>query len=236
MILVIIRTLILFTVTFIFLRIMGKRQIGQLQPYELVIIIMISELAAIPMENTSIPLLGGLIPIFVLFVVQVTLAYISLKSEKIRGIICGKPSILVENSKINEEELSRLRYNLSDLLEQLRSKNAPNIADVEYAVLETGGQLSVIFKSQKRPVTPEDLSITTKYEGLPTTIIIDGHVNEDNLKKINLSLAWLQGELSKFGINNVKDVFFASLDTEGKLFYQLKTSTGERFKGVLANP
>lgn len=235
MILIVLRTLILFIVTVIFLRLMGKRQIAQLQPYELVIIIMISELAAIPMEDTSIPLLAGLIPIFVLFVAQVTLAFISLKSVKSREIICGKPSILVENSQIVEEELRRIRYNLNDLLEQMRAKNAPNIADVEYAILETSGDLSVIFKSQKRPVTPEDLNIPTNYEGLPINLIIDGYVNEKNLSRINLSVDWLQTELSKFGINNVQDVLFASLDTEGRLYYQLK-SAAKKGKGVAANP
>ncbi len=144
MILGIIRTLILFVMVVIGLRLMGKRQIGQLQPYELVIVIMLSALAAIPMENTGVPLFSGLFPIFTLIVAQVALSYISLKSERARGIICGTPSVLIENGKILEKELSRLRYNINDLLEQLRSKNTPNITDVEFAILESSGQLSVI--------------------------------------------------------------------------------------------
>ncbi len=222
MLLVILRTLILFTLVVVFLRIMGKRQVGQLQPYELAIIIMISELAAIPMENTSIPLLGGIIPIFVLFTAQVALAYISLKSEKARGVICGTPSVLVENSKIVEEEMRRQRYNINDLLEQLRSKNVANLSDVEYAILETSGQLSVILKSQRRPVTAEDLNLPTNYEGLPTTLIIDGYIFRENLKKVNLSVEWLQIELNKFGIKNLKDVLFCYIDTQGRLYYQEK--------------
>lgn len=224
MTLIVLRTFILFTVTLIFLRIMGKRQIGQLQPYELVIIIMISELAAIPMENTGIPLLRGIIPIFVLFTAQVALAYISLKSERARGMICGKPSVLIENSKIVESELRRIRYNINDLLEQLRSKNVANISDVEFAILETSGQLSIILKSQKRPVVPEDLNLATQYEGLPTTLVVDGQINDENLQKVNLNIDWLRTELNKFGINNIKDVLFASLDTRGNLYYQLKSS------------
>lgn len=232
MLLVIIRTLILFTVVVVFLRIMGKRQIGQLQPYELAIIIMISELAAIPMENTSIPILGGLIPIFVLFTAQVTLAYVSLKSEKARGVICGTPSVLIENSRIVEEEMRRQRYNINDLLEQLRSKNVANLSDVEYAILETSGQLSVILKSQKRPVVAEDLNLPTNYEGLPTTLIIDGFIFHENLKKINLSVDWLQTELSKFGIDNLKDVIFSYIDTQGRLYYQEKADAKKTTKGV----
>jgi uncharacterized membrane protein YcaP (DUF421 family) len=224
MLIVIIRTLILYAVTVLLLRVMGKRQIGQLQPYELVVIIMISELAAIPMQNTGIPLLSGLVPIFILVAAQVTLSYISLKSERARGVICGTPSIVIENSRIVEDELRRLRLNLNDLLEQLRLKNVADISDVEYAILETGGQLSVILKSEKRPVEPQDLNISPEYEGLPTTLIIDGHVIKENLKKVDLDMNWLQSELSKAGVNNVKDVFFASLDTHKQLYYQLKSS------------
>lgn len=223
MILGIIRTLILFLVVVVGLRLMGKRQIGQLQPYELVIVIMLSALAAIPMENTGIPLVSGLFPIFTLLLAQVTLSYISLKSERARGIICGTPSVLIENGKIVEKELSRLRYNINDLLEQLRSKNIPNVSDVEFAILETSGQLSVIPKSQKRPLVPADMNLPTTYEGLPLTLIIDGYVFRQNLSKVNLNMEWLELELQKFGVKNVNDVLFASLDTEGKLFYQVRS-------------
>ncbi|HOV79063.1 MAG TPA: DUF421 domain-containing protein [Bacillota bacterium] len=223
MVLGIIRTLILFALVVVGLRLMGKRQVGQLQPYELVIVIMLSALAAIPMENTGVPLFSGLLPIFTLLVAQVALSYISLKSERARGIICGAPSVLIENGKIVEKELSRLRYNINDLLEQLRAKNMPNIADVEFAILETSGELSVIPKSQKRPVVPADMNLPTGYEGLPVTLIIDGYVFHKNLAKINLDAQWLASELKKFGVNSFKEVLFASLDTEGKLFYQVKS-------------
>lgn len=224
MLLVILRTVILFTVVVVFLRIMGKRQIGQLQPYELAIVILISELAAIPMENTSIPILGGLIPIFVLFTAQGLLAYVSLKSEKARGVICGTPSVLIENSRLVEAEMRRQRYNINDLLEQLRSKNVANLSDVEYAILETSGELSVILKSQKRPLTPEDLNLPTSYEGLPTTLIIDGLIFHNNLKRINLSVEWLKTELSRFGIDDLNNVLFSYIDTQGNLYCQEKDS------------
>lgn len=224
MILVIIRTLILFGTTVVFLRIMGKRQIGQLQPYELVVIIMISELAAIPMENTGIPILNGLIPIFILFTSEVTLSFIALKSERARGIICGKPSILIEKSQIMEQELRKLRYNINDLLEQLRQKDVTNIADVEYAILETSGQLSVILKSDKRAVQPRDLNIAPAAEGLPSTLIIDGHVIHRNLTVVNKDISWLETELSKSGVKSFKDILFATLDSQGQLFYQTKSS------------
>lgn len=224
MILIIIRTLVLFAATVIFLRIMGKRQIGQLQPYELVVIIMIAELAAIPMQNTSIPLINGIIPIFILFASEVTLSFISLKSERARGIICGKPSILIANSKIMEGEMRRLRMNINDLMEQLRLQGVNNIADAEFAILETSGQLSVILKSQNRPLQPKDLNIPTQYEGLPTILIMDGHIIHENLGIINRDLDWLQKELKNAGVDS-QNVFFATLDSQGEFYCQPKSSS-----------
>ena len=223
MLIVLVRTLILYVFVVIAMRIMGKRQIGQLQPFELVVTLMLSELAAIPMESPGIPLINGITPILTLIAAQVILSYISLKSDRARGFICGTPSVLIENGKIVESELKRLRYNLSDLMEQLRAKDVPNISDVEYAILETSGQLSVIEKAQKRPVIPEDLNLHPKYEGLPYTLIMDGHVIHRNLAKLKLNIEWLYHELDYLGITSPKDVFFACLDTKGKLFCQLKS-------------
>ncbi len=225
MILNLIRTLVLFLVVIVAIRIMGKRQVGKLQPYELVIIVLIAELASIPMENIGIPLLSGVIPILTLLFIEVAISYFSLKSERMRGLVCGTPSVLIQNGKIIEEEMSRLRYNINDLLEQLRTKNFPNVVDIEFAIMETSGEISVIPKSQKRPLNPADLNIPTKYEGIPMTLIIDGYVFEKNLSKVNLTKDWLKGELGKFGIQDVKQVLLASLDTEGNLFYQLKSRT-----------
>jgi len=220
---VLIRTLILFLIVVIVMRVMGKRQIGQLQPFELAVAIMISELAAVPMQDTGIPLINGIIPILTLLAAQLVMSFISLKSVRARAIICGKPNILIENGKINEKNLRKEMYTLNDLLEQLRIEGSPNIADVEFAILETNGQLSIIPKSQKRPLSPEDLNLSTKYEGLPLDVIVDGNINYKNLKKAHLDQSWLQTELSKLGIDNVKDVLFASLDTDGNLYYQKKS-------------
>lgn len=223
---VFIRTLILYGIVVVVMRVMGKRQIGQLQPFELVVAIMISELAAVPMQNTGIPLINGIIPILTLLIAQIVMSFISLKSTKARALICGKPSILIENGKIKESELQNEMYTLNDLLEQLRSKNISNIADVEFAVLETNGQLSILPKSQKRPLNPEDLNIPTKYEGIPLDLIIDGDISYKNLKKANLNETWLREQLMNFGIENPKQVLFASLDPNGNLYYQRKLEDG----------
>ena len=223
MLIVLVRTLILYGLVVIAVRVMGKHQIGQLQPFELVVTIMLSELAAIPMQNTGIPLINGITPILTLLVAQVALSYISLKSDRARAVICGRPSVLIENGKIMEPELERLRYNLSDLMEQLRAKNIRNISDVEFAILETSGQLSVIPKSQKRPVIPEDINVPSKYEGLPLTVIMDGHIIHHNLKKMNLDIPWLKLQLKNLGVDSPDQVLFANLDTDGKLYCQRKS-------------
>lgn len=230
MLIVLVRTLILYGFVVVAMRIMGKRQIGQLQPFELVLMLMLSELAAIPMQNTGIPLINGLTPIVTLLVAQVTISYITLKSERARALICGRPSVLIENGHILEPELERLRYNLSDLMEQLRAKNIRNVSDVEFAILETSGQLSVIPKSQKRSVMPEDMNMPTKYEGLPLTVIMDGHIIHHNLKKMNLDIPWLRQQLKQSGVESPEQVLFANLDTDGKLYYQKKHENPGGFK------
>lgn len=222
MIISFVRTIILFLIVMTVMRIMGKRQIGELQPFELVIAIMISELAAVPMQETGIPLLSGIIPIITLLIIQLTFSYLSMKSETARQVICGTPSVVIENGRIVEEELQRLRYNINDLLEQLREKDYPNISDVEYAILETSGKLSVIPKSNKRALTPADLEIPTGYEGLPITLISDGVVNEENLATAGLDQQWLLDQLKERGLSDPKKVLFATLSPDGELFLQAK--------------
>ena len=216
------RTLILYGLVVLVMRLMGKRQIGKLQPFELVVAILISELAAVPMQNRDLPLSTGLVPILTLLVLQVALSYGALRSQWIRRVVCGTPSILIENGRVQQQELKRLRINLNDLLEQLRAKNFPNVEDVEFAILETSGDVSVIPKSQRRPVNPADLSLATKYEGLPLDLIVDGEVNQDNLRRAGLDENWLHGQLARFGLAGPGEVFFASLDTQGHLYFTKK--------------
>jgi len=220
MLVVFVRTIILYLLVVIVMRLMGKRQVGQLQPFELVVAIMLSELAAVPMQNQGIPLINGIIPIVTLLFLQILLSFLNIKSETARAIICGKPNIVIQNGIIKESELTNLQYSVNDLLEQLRSKNCPNVSDVEFAILETNGQLSVIPKSQKRPLTPSDLNINTLYEGVPISLILDGKINYQNLEKANLTYDWLMEQLSKNNISNLKDVFFCSLDTNGNITIQ----------------
>lgn len=205
---------------------MGKRQIGQLQPYELVLAVIIAELVVVPMEDIAKPLTAGIVPVVVLVSAELIISYVSLKSERVRRLVCGKPSVVVEHGRIVESELRRSRLNLNDLLEQLRLKNYANVADVEFAILETGGQLSVIPKADKRPVNPTDLSLAVSQEKLPVTVIMDGKVNYANLKKAGLSQNWLDAMLANNNIADPSQVFFASIESDGQVFIQLKEKDG----------
>jgi len=207
---------------------MGKRQIGQLQPSELVVALIIADLAAIPMGNTGIPLIAGIIPILTLFVCETILSYISLKSQRARRIISGKPSIVIEKGNIIERELRKQRLNIDDLMEQLRLKNVTDIKDIEYAILETGGQISIVLKTDKKTVTREDLNIQRPYEGLPISVIIDGYVNQHNLSIAGHNMNWLENQLKENNIKSPKDVLFAYISQDKKFIYQLKdTVKGE---------
>ena len=222
MLIIAMRSLILYALLVLVTRIMGKRQVGELQPFEFVITIILADMAAISMGDKEMPLLNSIVAIFTLLVAHVFVSYVALSSQTIRRIVCGSPSVLIENGIIQEANMRSLRYNINDLLEQLRGKGYPNIADVEFALLETNGKLSVIPKSQRRPVTPQDLQIPTSYEGLPLTLIVDGAIDQQALRRTGLDTQWLHRELRKFGIASHEDVLFASLDTNGDLFYQVK--------------
>ncbi len=228
MLVLVIRTLILYGIVIIAMRIMGKRQLGELQPSELVVAIMISDLASVPMQAIDIPLLSGIVPVMTLIVAEVMMSYMSLKSKKIRRILSGEPSIVIYDGHINEGELARLRFNINDLLEELRLNNCHDVSDVQVAVIETSGKLSVIPKDKARTVTVEDLKLSgVRHDGLPCTIVSDGTLNEEELKRAGRDLRWFETEIKKRGINNVSEIFIASLDAEKELFLQLK---GERDK------
>jgi len=216
------RTAFLYTAVLLAIRIMGKREVGQLSAFDLVVAIMIAELAAMSMERIDMPLHQGLVPIFTLVALEILLSWLSLKSHTIRGIVDGGPSIVIANGKIIEKELRKLRYNVSDLLGQLREKDVPNIADVQFAVLETSGELSVMLKPEKRPVTLEDLGMTANYDGLPTPLIFDGHIHYRNLRGLHLDEQWLLDQVRKKGIQSIEDVLFASLDCSGSLYVSEK--------------
>lgn len=205
------------------MRLMGKREIGQLQPFELAISIMIADLASTPMADTGIPITNGIIPILALLVMHLLISMINMKSIKARSILCGKPSILIYRGKINEKVLKQERFTVNELEERLRDNNIINIGDVEYAILETSGQITVIEKPEKRNVTLGDLKINAEYEGIPYDLVVDGKVMYENLKILNKDYNWLKKQVSKFGIEP-KQALIVTIDGKGEIFCQEKSS------------
>ena len=202
------RSIILYVIVLIVMRLMGKREIGQLQPFELAISIMIADLATIPMTDTGIPIGNGIVPILGLLVMHLLISLINLKSIKLREIICGKPRILIYRGKIQEKAMIKERFTINELQERIRSQNTINLGDVEYAILETSGQITVIEKPNKRPTIPEDFGIMPEYEGVPYDLVIDGRIMHKNLKAIGKDYNWLKKEVNKFKFNPSQILIF----------------------------
>ncbi len=213
------RSIVLYIIVLIVMRLMGKREIGQLQPFELAISIMIADLASIPMTEIGIPLSNGIIPILGLLVMHLIISMINLKSNKAREIICGKPRILIYRGKIDEEALKKERFSINELEEKLRSNNIMNLGDVEYAILETSGEVTVVQKPNKRNTIPEDFGIMPEYEGISYDLIIDGKVMTDNLNKIGKNYEWLRKQVEKFNLKP-DEVLIATIDGKGQFYCQ----------------
>ncbi len=215
------RTIVLYILVLIVMRLMGKREIGQLQPFELAISIMIADLATIPMAEIGIPITNGIIPILGLLVMHLIISIINMKSIKAREIICGKPRILIYRGKIDEKALKKERFTVNELEERLRGNNIMNLGDVEYAILETSGQVTVIQKPNKRTTIPEDFNIMPEYEGIPYDLVVDGKVMNKNLAKIGKDYMWLKKQVNKFNIQP-EDALVVTLDGKGQFFCQKK--------------
>jgi len=221
-----IRTVILFFVTTIVLRLMGKRQLAQLQPYEVVITLMISDLATQPMGDVEMPLLGGVVAILTLLLMHSLLSSLSFWSIRLRAIICGRPSVLVRNGRICEDELSRLCFDLSDLMEGIRSQGLVGLHETGSVVLETNGALSVFPSAENRPATRGEQGLGDKYDGIPLTLILDGRVQARTLALCGKDEKWLLEQLKTQGIERTKNVLIALLNTQGVLLVQEKGENG----------
>ena len=221
MLITFLRAIFLYIVVLIVMRLMGKREIGQMQPFELAISIMIADLAATPMAETGIPISNGIVPILGLLVMHLVISTLNIKSTKAREIICGKPRILIYRGKIDEKALIKERFTINELEERLRGNNIMNLGDIEYAILETSGQVTVIPKPEKRNVIAEDLNITPEYEGIPYDLVVDGKVMNKNLKKIGKDYNWLKKEVRKFNMNP-EEALIVTYDGKGQIFCQKK--------------
>lgn len=216
-----VRSILLYIIVLIVMRLMGKREIGQLQPFEFVISIMIADLATTPMSNSGIPITNGIIPILGLLVMHLIISICNLKSTKVRQLICGKPSILIYRGKINEKMLRKERFTINELQERLRDSNIMNLGDVEYAILETSGQINVVQKANKRNSIPEDFGIEPEYEGITYDLVIDGKIMEDNLKILGKNYIWLKKQVNKFGFEP-EEALVVTIDGKNQFFCQKK--------------
>ncbi|GLY10083.1 DUF421 domain-containing protein [Pseudobacillus badius] len=207
---IIFRAIFLYIVILFVFRLMGRREIGELSILDLVVFLMIGEMAVIAIEQPNDPLMHTLVPIFILVIIQISLAYISLKSVRFREFIDGKPEIIIKHGKIDEKAMKRHRYNYHDLLLQLREKDIRHIDDIEFAILETSGSLSVLPKEK-----------TGKAGSFTLPIVLDGDLHLEHLQMIGKTEQWLRRELKKRGYKNIKDISFCSFH-DGRLFIDEK--------------
>lgn len=210
---VFLRTTILYALVVLVMRLMGKRQIGELQPYEFVITIMISDLASLPMQDTRLPLILGIIPIITLLFLKTILSQLQLKSQTARKIIDGEPSILIYKGVINYDALKKQQINLDELLEEIRISGYFDLEQIQYAILENDGELSILEKSR------EEANTDRPY--LPKILILDGHINNNSLTTSSKNKSEILDILKSNNISSLKDVLIAYYDTEGRFRYQL---------------
>ena len=216
MITALLRTVILYFLIMTGLRLMGKRQIGELEPSELVLTMMISDLATVPMQDFGIPLLAGVIPILTLLSLSMLLSQLSLLSLRFRELMCGTPSILIRNGKLQQDAMRKNRYTLDELLEQLRGQGYVSVDEVRWAVLENSGQLSILPWARQRPPTAEELGLAPEEDELPFILINDGRIVRRNLARSGRNEAWLQKELRRTG-HSAGEIFLLTVDGSGKV-------------------
>jgi uncharacterized membrane protein YcaP (DUF421 family) len=234
---VLLRTAFMYFFIFLIMRLMGKREIGKLSVFDLVISIMIAEIAVIVIETTDKSMYLAIAPILLLVIIQIGISFFSLKSRKLRLLFDGKPSVIIRDGHLNRKEMHKQRYNLDDLMLQLRDNQVTEIEKVELAVLESTGKLSVIMKEtnnnqgegtgksdylNEQQFDKSDNSPKIRYELLPMPLILDGQVQDDNLEKLGKTRFWLKSELQNHEVDNFKHVYFCSIDHKGKLYVDKK--------------
>lgn len=220
------RTVILYFLIMLGLRLMGKRQIGELEPSELVLTMMISDLATVPMQDFGIPLLAGVIPILTLLALSMLLSQLSLYNLRLRELICGRPAVLIRHGQLQQEVMRKNRYTLDELLEELRGQGFSSIGDVKYAVLENSGQLSVLPWTRQQPPTAAQLGLDLEDDvTLPVILVNDGRVIQKNLQACGKDDDWLQKALKREHLASPREVFLLTLDEQGQVFCVKKEAT-----------
>ncbi len=215
MIISVIRTVLLYIVIILAIRIMGKRQIGELQTSELVVTLLISDIASIPMQDTEQSLLSGIVPILILIACEIVISILMMKRAGFRRLICGKPVIIISDGKIDQKAMHKLRMSTEDLSEELRQQGVFNIEDVSFAIVETNGKLSVMKKPEKDTPTAEELGVKTENNGIEAVVISDGEISKYSLDACHLDRKWVFRQLKKENVD-IKDVFLMIANRNGE--------------------
>ena len=218
----IVRTVILYLLIIAGIRLMGKRQVGELEPSELVLDLIIADLAAVPMQDFGIPLLSGVLPILTLLCVTMILSVLTMKSVRFRSIICGQPSIIISEGKIVQREMRKNRFTVDELDEELRGQGVTDLSTVKYASLETNGRVSVIPYAREQPATAAQQGLSPTDPSLPVVVVNDGRLLEGNLRGQGLDRSWLAEQLSAHRVRSVREVYLLSIDGNGKIYFAAK--------------
>lgn len=221
------RVVIIYVTVLVFLRLMGKRQIGEMQPYEVVITLIIADLATVPMSDTNIPLINGILPLAILVLIHFLITILTRKNIKIRRLMSGRPVLVITPKGIEYKALKDLNMNIDDLLESIRQAGYYSFDQILYAIIETNGKMSVIPTSDNSPATAKDVSVSNPPAVLPHVIISDGKIIKEEMEQLNINEDDLDKILKYLKIKNIKDLIILSLDSKGKTYYQKK---GENFK------
>ena len=222
------RGALLYVVMIVTMRALGKRQLGELEPYELALTILLAELISSPMESVATPLLHGLLPVAAMFVVHGAITLASMKWDRFRALVSGKPAVVINRGAIDRKELDRLCLSLSDLLEGLRGAGFLDPAEVDTAIVEANGSITAFPPGGGRPARASELNIDPGYEGLPLALVTGGRIQPRNLSMAGRDESWLEGLLAQRGLA-AEAVFLASLDTRGRMTLQLRDGAMMRF-------
>lgn len=223
-----IRTIILYIILIITIRIMGKKQVGELEPAELVVVFLLSELASIPMQDMNLPLMSSIVPIATLISLEILISVLTLKSRIFRKILQGRPAILINKGVLVEQEMRRQCYNIDEIMEQLRCEGYSDLRDVEYAILENSGKISIIPSARGKALTAADLNIKGIPGAMPYIVIADGKIAKKGLQLSGISQEQLMKKLGQKGIKSPKEVFYAIVDSAGEFYFQKKGVKGDR--------
>ena len=232
MIVVFIRVIIIYITVLVFLRLMGKRQIGEMQPYEVVITLIIADLATLPMSDINIPLLHGILPLATLVLIHFCITFFTRKNIKFRRLISGRPIVVISPKGLEYQAFKDLNINIDDLIEMLRQNGYYSFDQVLYAIIETNGKISLIPKSENAPATAQDLNVKNPQAKLPSIIVSDGKMMTSQMEAININKQKLEKILNYLKIKSVKDLILLSIDDYGKVVYQTKSGNCKTIENI----